>query len=248
MDSILDMLNEKGNITVSELAEEFGISEVTIRSDLTGMERAGLLRRIHGGAISTRRASYELSHSDRMELNKDAKIRIAKACVDLVKDGDALMIDYGTTTRYLARELAERGNLTVVTNALLVAQELIYNRSVNVLLLGGNLDLQYQFTFGNDTVAQIQRYRADKAIISADGVTSAHGITTYHHQDVELCRLMIERSNEVIVIADHSKIGKEGFSNITGICGVDILVTNKCDDSKAELDALRGKGIVVMEV
>lgn len=247
-EGILDLLRERGRVNVAELAAMYDISEVTIRSDLTEMEQAGSLRRVHGGAVSTKRAYYEMSLSDRMDINKDEKVRIAKACAALIKDGDTLMIDSGTTTRYLARELSERGNLTVVTNALLVAQEFVYNRSVNVILLGGNLDLQYQYTYGNDAITQLQKYRADKTIIATDGVGADHGLTSYHHHELDVSRLMIERSNEVVVVSDHSKIGKEGFSNITGISSIDVLVTNRHDANSAELDALREKGITVIEV
>jgi len=247
-DKTLEMLKERGRVTVSELAEKFDISEVTIRSDLTEMEREGLLRRVYGGAVSSKRASYEMLLNDRMDINKEEKIRVAKACAELINDGDTLMVDFGTTIRYLARELAERSNLTVVTNALLVAQEFVYSRTVNVIMLGGDFDFQYQFTYGIDAINQLQKYRADKTILGTDGVGVNHGLTTYHHQEVEVSRLMIERSNEVIVVADYSKIGKEGFSNTTGISSIDTLVTNKSDANKGELDALRAQGIVVVEI
>ena len=246
-DGIWELLKERGNVSVSELSGIFATSEVTIRNDLSEMERLGLLRRVHGGAVSTKKAYYEMSLNDRMDVNKDEKMRIAKACAGIVRDGDTLMIDSGTTTRYLARELSELGNLTVVTNALLIAQELVYNRSVNVILLGGNFDPQFQYAYGNDAITQLHKYRADKTIISTDGIGAVHGLTTYHHHELDVSRLMIERSNEVIVVADHSKIGKEGFSNITGISSIDILVTNKCNGSNAELDAIAEKGILVME-
>lgn len=247
-ESILEILNKENKVTVAKLAEKFHISDVTIRSDLAEMEQAGLLRRVHGGAVSTRKAYYEMSLNDRMRINMDEKILIAKACAALIEDGDALMIDSGTTTRYLARELSERGNLTVVTNAALIAREFAYSRSVNVILLGGSLDLQYQFTFGNDTIAQLQRYRADKAIISTDGISAENGLTTYHHQESDVSRKMIERAGRVIAIADHSKIGKEGFSKISPISSINVLITNKCDANKPELDAIRQKDIVVEEI
>jgi len=242
----MELLKDKGQVSVSQLAELFHISEVTIRSDLTEMEQGGQLRRIHGGAVSSKRAYYEMSLNDRMEVHREEKLRIAKACADLIRDGDTLMIDSGTTCQLLARELAERSNLTVVTNALMIAQEFVYNRSVNVILLGGNLDLQYQFTFGNDAITQLQKYRSDKTIIATDGIGVSHGLTTYHHQERDVSRLMIERSNAAIVVADHSKIGKEGFSNITGISSIGVLVTNK-NGNKQELDAIRKKGISVIE-
>jgi len=247
-DSILELLKENEKVFVSKLAEIFDVSDVTIRIDLNELEQSGLLRRVHGGAIGTKRAYYEMSLNDRMEINKVEKIKIAKACADLIMDGDTLLIDSGTTTQYLARELSERSNLTVVTNSLLVAQEFVYNRTVNVILLGGSLDLHYQFTYGNDAISQLTKYRADKTILATDGISVEHGLTTYHHQELDVSRVMIERSNEVIVVADHSKIGREGFSNISGISGIEVLITNKEKKHRNELDALRHNGIDVIEV
>jgi len=247
-DSILEMLKLDDKVSVSVLADKFSTSEVTIRSDLAVMEQNGLLKRVHGGAVSTRKTYYEMSLNDRMNINTDEKIRIAKACAELVEDGDALMIDSGTTTRYLARELAERKNLTVVTNALLISQEFAFSRSVDVILMGGTLDLQYQFTYGNDIIDQLQQYRVDKTIIATNGISLKHGLTTYHHHESDVCRQMIERANKVICIADNSKIGKEGFSKITPITSIDVLVTDKCDSSASELEAIRQYGLTVIEV
>ena len=246
-EKIRELIAAQGNVSVTELAGIFGISEVTVRGDLNDMERTGLLRRIRGGAVSTAKMYYEMSLNDRMEVNRLQKISVAKACASLIKDGDIIMIDSGTTTCYLAKELSERGNLTVLTNALQVADEFRYNRSVNVILLGGNLDARYRFTYGNDVVTQLQKYRADKAIIATDGLSAEHGLTTYHHQELDVTRMMIERSNEVLVVADHSKIGKEGFSYITGISDLDILVTDTEAANNNELKALSSLGIRVVE-
>lgn len=245
--TILEMLKNDDEVKVLRLAEIFGTSGVTIRGDLAEMEQAGLLRRTHGGAVSTKKAYYSMSLNDRMTINRAEKKQIAKACAALINDGDTLMIDSGTTTRYLAMELAERSNLTIVTNALLVAEEFVYNNSINVILLGGNLDLKYQFTFGDDTIAQLNKYRADKMILATDGISEAHGLTTYHYQEADVSRLMIERANSVIVVADHSKIGKEGFAYIAPLESIDVLVTDFSRDSAPELEAFRGKGILVEE-
>ncbi len=245
---ILELLKIDDRVKVANLVEVFGISDVTIRNDLSEMEQQGLLRRIHGGAVSTKKSYYDMSLNDRMNVNKEEKVRIAQACAALIKDGDTLMIDSGTTTRYLAKELAERSDLTVVTNALLIAQEFAYNNSVKVILLGGQLDLQYQFAFGNDTIAQIQKYRADKMIIATDGISAAHGLTTYHFQEADVSRHMIERANRVFVVADHSKIGKEGFSFISPISCAGVLITDKNEASAPELKAIRRQGVETIEV
>ncbi len=246
--SILEMLNRDGKVKVTQLAGAFDISDVTIRNDLTEMEQEGVLRRVHGGAVSTKKAYFDMSLNDRMDINKEAKIRIAKAASCLVVDGDTLMIDSGTTTCYIAKELASRKNLTIVTNSLQIAREFGYHNTINVILLGGNLDFQYQFTFGNDTVAQLQKYRADKMIIATDGVSAKHGLTTYHYKEADVSCQMIDRANEVIAVADHSKIGKEGFSYICPLDIIDVLVTDKQDSNiEEELEAIRQKGITIKE-
>ena len=245
---IMEMLKIDDRVKVSMLVDVFGISDVTIRNDLSEMEQQGLLRRVHGGAVSTKKSYYDMSLNDRMNINKEEKIRIAKACAALIKDGDTLMIDSGTTTRYLAKELAERSNLTVVTNALLIAQEFAYNNSVNVILLGGQLDLQYQFAFGNETISQTQKYRADKMVIATDGISVSHGLTTYHHQEADVSRHMIERANQILAVADHSKIGKEGFAYISPLSCVSVLITDENEASASELNAMQRHGIEIIEV
>jgi len=246
---ILELLQKHGAVNVSQLVDMFHVSEVTIRADLTRMDNSGLLRRVHGGAVSlgSKKAYNEMVHNDRMDINKEEKIRIAKACAIYIKEGDTLMLDSGTTNRYVARELSERVNLTVVTNSIFIAQELGFKQIVNVILLGGHLDTQYQFTYGADAVSQLEKYRASKMILSTDGIGVMYGLTTYHSKELDVSRLMIARSAKVIVAADYSKIGVEGFSNITDISNVDVIVTNKSENKK-ELDNIKALGIIVEEV
>jgi len=244
---ILERLKQEDEVRVGELAEMFCISSATIRSDLAELEEKGLLRRTHGGALGTKKSYFSMSLNERMKINREEKIRIAKSCVGLIKDGDTLMVVSGTTTRYVAKELAERSNLTIVTNSVQVAEEFVYNNSINVIMLGGNLDLQYQFTYGPDTVAQLLKYRADKMILALDGVSVKHGLSTYHALESDVSRQMIDRANEVIAVADHSKIGREGFSHIAPLTSIDILVTDKNESSKLELDGFRKNGIAVEE-
>ena len=245
---ILEMLHHGDEVRVTELAEKLCITPATVRSDLALMEKDGLLHRIHGGAIGTKKSYFNMSLNDRMTINREEKIRIAKACAELINDGDTLMIDSGTTNLYLARELALRNNLNIVTNALQIAEEFAFNSSVKVILLGGNLDLQYQFTYGGDVIQQLQQYRSDKMFIAIDGISARHGLSTYNSLEVDVSRHMIERSNNVIAVADHSKIGKEGFSYITPLTSIDILVTDLYDGSKAEINEIIKAGIEVKEI
>lgn len=231
--SILDMLKNGDKVKVADLSRSFNISEVTIRNDLTELEHSGMLQRVHGGAVGTQKAYYNMSLNDRMSTNKEEKRQIAKAVVSMISEGDTLMLDSGTTTFLVARELADIKNLTIVTNSLQIAQELSYQNNINVILLGGNLDPQYQFTYGDDAINQLRKYRADKMIIATDGVSAENGLSTYHYLEAEVSRQMIKRANKTIVVADYTKIGREGFARIDDISSINILVTNKNADEEA---------------
>ncbi|NJD04502.1 MAG: DeoR/GlpR transcriptional regulator [Ruminiclostridium sp.] len=224
---IIEFLAQKGKVKVVELSKLFGISEVTIRNDLSELEEAGLLERIHGGAISTHKVYYSLSLNDRMRTNEEEKRKIASICASMICDGDTVMINSGTTTLYTAQELKNTRNLTIVTNSLSIAQEVGHYNNIHVILLGGDFNPQYQFTYGDDTINQLKRYNADKLVLAADGVSMEEGITTYHHLEAEVNRLMIIRVNKTIVVADFSKIGRASFAYIDSINNVDYLVTNK---------------------
>lgn len=242
-------VEKNGMVNVVQLANIYGTSQATIRTDLKEMEKANQLHRIHGGAVSVSSAYksyYDTTLNERMNINKSEKIKIAKACAALVEDGDIVMIDSGTTNCYLAKELLQKESLTVLTNTILIAQELFYNPSIKVLLFGGDIESTNQFAYGNDTITQLLKYRANKFLLAIDGISITHGVTTYHHQEVEISRLMMDRANEVIALADHSKIGKEGFSFISPLERVNTLVTDDFEANQHILDEIEARGIKVI--
>lgn len=239
---ILELLNRDGKVKVIDLSKLFGISEVTARGDLDALEESGLLERIHGGAISTYKSYYNMTFHDRLETNKEEKKRIAVEAASMISDGDTIILGSGTTPLFVVRELKDKKNLIIVTNSLSVVHEVSYNRNIsNVILLGGNVNLQYQFTFGDDTINQLKKYKADKLILSSDGVSSEFGITTYHHLEAEMNRYMIERVNKTIVVADYTKIGRASFSHIESADKIDCLITNE-NANKEEIAEIKGKG------
>lgn len=246
--SILEMLKNNGKVKVTDLSRVFNISEVTIRNDLTDLEKSGMLQRVHGGAISTKKAYYNMSSNDRMNINREEKIRIAKKVASLISESDTLMMDSGSTTFYVARELANIKNLTIVTNSLQVAQEISYHQNnTNVILLGGNLDAAHQFTYGDDAINQLKKYKADKMIGAVDGICDESGLSTYHYLEAEVSKQMIRRANRTIVAADYSKIAKEGFAHIDSIDSIDTLVTNKKANDE-DIKSLINKNIEVIQV
>lgn len=242
---ILDILEKESKIKVSDLGQLFDISDVTIRNDLRDLEEAGLLERVHGGAIRSNKAYYSMTFKERLQTNRQEKLSIALKTVSLLSPGDTVMMDSGTTTLYIARELKTIKDLTIVTNSLAVAEEIGYRESVNVILIGGSLDPRYQFTYGDDAVQQLKKYRADLMIVSADGVSIEDGITTHHSKEAEVSRQMMARANRSVAVVDFSKVGRGSFAYINPADCLDMLVTDE-KANQDELTSLREKGIKII--
>jgi DeoR/GlpR family transcriptional regulator of sugar metabolism len=244
---ILAILEKESKVKVNELSQRFSVSEVTVRNDLSELEEAGLLERIHGGAISSHKAYYNMSLKERMRTNEPEKRRIAAKVALMVSGGDTLMMDSGTTTLYIARELKTVKDLTIVTNSLAVAEEIGYRDNIHVILIGGSLDQRYQFTYGDDAVNQMKKYKADLMVVSADGISLEDGITTHHYHEAEVSRQMMARANKTLAAVDHSKVGRGSFAFIGAIDCLDILVTDE-KASQEELALFRDKGVKVIIV
>lgn len=238
---ILDLLEQNGRVSVAHLSKLFCTTPVTIRSDLDALEMSGCLERIQGGAIRRGQMPPLLSSGNRL-LEKRA---IAVAASRLIHDGDTLFINAGTTTRETALALRQHQRLNIVTNSIAVATELSEIPTFRVILLGGELNTQYLFTCGGDAQEQLRKYQADYAILSLDGVSAEHGITTYHADEAMIDRLMVERAQRTLVVADHTKMGHAGFSLICPIQQVHTLVTDSACDPKT-LEKLRSALVQVI--
>lgn len=228
---ILEKLARDGSVRVAQLSQELDATVVTIRHDLDALEQEGLLRRVQGGAVPTDPSAQTLDFFHRRQLNREKKLLIADAAAHLVHDGDTLFINSGSTTHYFAQQLKHLKNISIVTNSLHVAEELGHIPSFRVILLGGNINAQFAFTSGDDTISQLGRYRADHAFLSVDGICPDGRITTYHSDEAAVCRLMMERAGSTVVIADCTKIGKEGFSYISDVQQMNTLVTDAQADA-----------------
>ena len=223
---ILELLERDGRVSVTRLSEELGATAVTIRSDLNALERNGYLERIQGGAIRKMRIQPQRP----VGANLPEKQAIAAATAQLIQNGDTLFLNSGTTTLQLAIALKEHRNLNVVTNSVAVAAELSTIATFRVILLGGELDPQYLYTCGGDAQEQLQKYQADYAILSLDGVSAENGITTYHADEAIIDRMMVEKAQKALIIADHTKIGHAGFSLICPLHQVHTVITDdQCD-------------------
>jgi DeoR family transcriptional regulator, aga operon transcriptional repressor len=240
--AILDRLARDGFVQVADLCRQFACSEATIRRDLSFLERSGYLQRSHGGAISD--GQRELPVSSRLGTMAEAKQQIAHAAAALVHEGQSVGLTGGTTTQQVARELARGGPLTVVTNALNVAMELV-RADVRLVVTGGELrerSLELVGPLAEPVAAQIN---LDVLFAGVDGISSAGGITTHNPLEARTNRVLLERSRRVVVVADHTKIGRVTFAHIAPIENVSDLVTDASADEKL-LEALRGSGVNVI--
>lgn len=227
---ILETLRRDGQVRVSHLSEQLGATPVTIRSDLDALERDGYLERTQGGAIQTMKNYYNMDFQRRKQEHMDRKKAIAGAAADMVRDGDTLFINSGTTTYYSAVELKKHKNLNIVTNSISVAIELGDVPTFRIILLGGEINAQYSFTYGEDAKEQLSRFKAGWAILSIDGVCPKAGLTTYHAEECAIDRIMMERAEKTLVVADSTKLGYESFSRVSGLDGVACWITDDLAD------------------
>ncbi len=226
-DKILELLASSGKVRVAELSELFGVSEVTIRIDLADLEERGLLTRVHGGAMSSYKTYYNMSLQQRLSANHEKKIAIAKHAAGMIENHDTVMFNSGTTTLLVFRMLNPSFNLSIVTNSIAIALEAGANPNFNVVLIGGDVNAQYQFSYGSDAVDQLKGYHADKLVLSVDGVDTTNGFSTYYDKEVEVDRLMLKNSAVHIITADYTKIGRTTFAKICDIDVADYIITNK---------------------
>ena len=234
---ILEMLKNEGQVTVKQLSDVFGTTPVTIRNDLDTLALEERLVRTRGGAVKKADdAQPDWYAADINEIYKRAeKAAIAEKVLDYVQNGDTLFINSGTTTLMVAEALSKRHGLHVVTTSLAVASYMTRLPGIHVVLLGGELNANYGFTHGGDAVEQLRRYRSDWCILSVDGVDAENGITTFHAEEVMLDRMMIDQSKRHIIVADHTKIGRAGFSRVCGVHSELIIITDSgCDRSAQE--------------
>jgi len=242
---ILDLLRRNGTGRIPSLSETLGSSAVTIRNDLSELEKEGFLERIPGGAVQTMKNYYNMDFQQRKVTHSLEKQLIAETAASLVKDGETLMINAGTTGYFTAIELKRYKHLKIVTNSIMVSMELSGQAGIHVTLLGGEASPQYMFTYGTDALKQLKQYKADKVILSVDGINPATGLSTYHAEGAEIMSTMLERSFCSVVVADSTKVGHESFSNIGDISSVNYLVTDGESDETI-LDEFRAMGIDTM--
>jgi len=241
---IRELLREEGRVTVEALAARFGISQVTIRADLSILESAGALTRTHGGALSLPDADQSL---DVKQLQHRAeKQRIAAAAAELIRDGETIILDSGTTTAEMARRIRtlDLRSINVITNALNIAALLIDVPSVRLIMPGGILRRESNSLSGPVAETALAALRANRLYLGADGVDPQIGVMTPHLAEAELNAKMIGISQQVVVVADSSKFARRNISLIARVEQVHILITDRAAPQDA-VEQLRQRGVEV---
>jgi len=246
---IAGLVTQHGRATVEELAMRFGVSTVTIRGDLETLARGGALVRSHGGAIPVDDGGpvQDAPLSIKATQHQPEKVRIAKAAAQLIRSGETIILDSGTTTAEIARQILrlKLESLTVITNALNIALELSGPAHIRVLMLGGLLRPMSYSLVGPHAEQALAGLTADKLFLGVDGLDPEVGVTTPEPLEAELNALMIRVSREVIAVADASKFGRRSLSVIAPARSLHRLITDGAAPPEM-LDAFRAQGVDVM--
>lgn len=245
---ILQKLNIQKEVSIGELSEELCTSVVTIRKDLEAMEQAGLLERIHGGAVLDYNAAQNQGFAEKLLRNRPQKLKLASYIGGMIKKGDSILLNSGTTPYYIAQELKRYSDLVIITNSFQVLNEIGNNKNLTTIFLGGQYDPDTQLTHGEDVIAQLKKYTVNKAFISVDGISVDQGATTYSPIARETHRQMLRCANEKYLVADDSKLDRTALVHIADLQEFDAIITNKNPKSEAYIETLLRHGIRVISV
>ena len=226
--AIMSMLDKAASVQVADLARTFEVSTVTIRADLDALERAGKLRRTHGGAVSLHKRLTVSVQDQRVNVNVAAKQAIARAAIELVEDGDSLLIDSGTTALEFVRMLDLRQNITVITADITIADYIDESLpGVDVILLGGALRKGHRYLYGPLTIAGVQALHPDKALICPISLVPNRGFMTNYEQMAEVKAAFMKVARETIALVDAAKVEASGLIQFARIDAVDAIVMDR---------------------
>ncbi|GAA0746799.1 DeoR/GlpR family DNA-binding transcription regulator [Clostridium oceanicum] len=228
---ILSLLKDYGVVNLSEFVKATESSESTIRRDLTCLEEKNLLKRVHGGATLINSKIKELSDIEKVDKNRIEKILIAKYAATLVKDGECIFLDAGTTTLNLIKHIKSK-NVIVVTNGLTHINALI-SEGINAYMLGGKVKESTKAVIGTSAIEQLKDFRFDKCFMGSNGVHLKFGCTTPDPEEAVLKKQVIKLSRESFVVADYSKFGEVSFMKFANLDEVQ-LVTNYNEENLQE--------------
>lgn len=246
---MLKVIENHSQVQVNELAEQFAVSKMTVRRDLEELDHKGMLQRIHGGAVARIEANkrneppvFERANEQQVE-----KRQIAKKVASMVQDGEKVFLGSGTTTLAIAEELANRRNLTVLTNAITIVNCLVPAPGITLIVLGGFLRRMEMSLIGHFTESALENLRVDKVIIGIRGIDPVHGLTSENMQELFTDQAILRISKTIIVAADYTKFGHIAAIRTAPITAATKIVTDQ-KTSTEMVTAIRRMGIEVIQV
>jgi len=247
--AIAELVAQRGRLSVNELADLYGVTTETVRRDLDVLERAALLRRVHGGAVRAESVTaFELALSDRAREHTDEKDLIAKAALGfLPKANGAVILDAGTSTSRLASMLPTDRPLTVLTNSVPIAGRVAGSQMLTLHILPGRVRPTTQAAVGEEVIAALSVLRADVAFMGTNGISLGHGLSTPDASEAAAKKAMIASAHLVVVLADSSKFGVETTVRFAALDDVDVVITDS-GAPEEEVAALREAGLDVVVV
>jgi len=242
---ILQIIQKDGHATAGNLARDFYVSEITIRRDLGELAERGFIHRAHGGAVINTPHSQEPPIIQRQSREKDCKEAIAREAAALIQDGESIYIGSGSTTAYVAHYLSNIKQLTVVTNALNISTDLAIEPNITVVVLGGMMRKEELSLIGHIAEQSLREVTFDKVIIGIPAVDIKAGLTNDYLPEVVTDRMILNRAREVILVADHTKVGKVASAFVAPLNKVNTFITD-WQTSADFLNQIRAAGIKVI--
>ena len=245
--AIAALVISQGRASVAELAQAYDVTTETVRRDLATLDRAGVVRRVHGGAVPTRALHLvEPGVGERDTTRADYKDAIAAAAFEFFPlNGATVLLDAGTTTARIANHIPTDREFVVVTNSVPIAARLATIPTVTLQLLGGRVRGVTQAAVGEQALRVLDTLRVDIAFMGTNGISVRHGLSTPDGEEAAIKRAMVECANYVVVAADSTKVGREDFVSFAGISSVDTLITD-AEISATDRDLLTAEGVEVI--
>lgn len=245
--AIVERARSRGRVEVASLASALGVSLETVRRDLGTLEKRGMLRRTHGGAVPVERLRFEAEVAERQSEQVAEKARIAEAALEFLPERGTVALDAGTTTASLADLLPAGRELTVLTNCLPIASALAANDSLKVVISGGRVRARTLAAVDDAAARFLDEFSPDVAFVGSNGVSARRGFTTPHEAEAAAKRAFVRGAELVVALADHTKVGRDHFVRFARPEEVDVLITDTGLDEAgaAELEEV---GIQVLRV
>lgn len=247
-EKIAQLLEERGKLTVAEISQAFEVSEATARRDLTALAAQNMIRRVHGGAIRTQQvATREAPIMQRLEERAEVKRRIGQATARMIQHGETVLLIGGSTGTAVARELGSHRDLTIITDSLMVASELIRQDVHKVIILGGTIDGDEFAVRGALPRLFLSEFQVDKVVLGTKAISPQRGLSTESAEEAELFRDCIQAGHYIILVTDSSKFNQSALVRVAPVDVLDAIVTDSAINPET-LEALHERGVYVETV